>query len=164
MKAKKNSWTTNGMALALVLGTVLAATAIAIPVIELGAGVADKPGCLDTAVVNFETSMQGNLSGVTVNNIGPDCAGKWVRLSLFSTADGTGTPIEQVVWQMPAATTPPVTSYTAQANGSTTGVVSSVVWPNDETGAAGLAQTLIASSSVNSFNLETSDSAITDGP
>lgn len=164
MKSKKNSWTTNGIALALALGTVLAATAIAIPVIELGAGVANKPQCLDNAVVNFETSMQGNLSGVSVTQLAADCAGKWVRLSLYSTADGTGTPVEQVVWQMPAATATPVTSYTAQANGLTTGVVSSVVWPNDETGAAGLAQTLIASSSVNSLNLETSDSVITDGP
>lgn len=164
MKRRKGSWVTNGLAISLALGTVLAATTIIIPVIELGAGVASKPECLDSAVVNFETSLQGNLSGVTVSGIGPDCASKWVRLSLFSTADGTGTPVEQIVWQMPAATTPPVTSYTAQANGSTTGVVSSIVWPNNETGAAGLSQTLIASSTVNSFNLETSDDALVDGP
>ena len=162
MNSHKKSWTTNGLTLLVALGTVLAATSITIPAIELGAGVAAKPDCLTTAIVDFETSMQGNLSGVTVSAIGPDCAGKWVRLSLYSSSDGTGTPVERIVWQMPAASSPPVTSFTARANGSTTGVVSSVVWPASETGSSGLADPLIASSSVNSFGLETSDNALTD--
>lgn len=149
---------------ALTLGVVMAATTtIIIPDVEFGAGVAGRPGCLSTSTVEYGTSVSGTLQDLTINGIGSDCAGQWIRISLYSSSDGTGSPVEQVVWRMPAASNPPVASYTARANGSTTGVVSGVVWPTSETGAAGLSSSAISVSSVNSFLLETSDSALTDG-
>jgi hypothetical protein len=50
------------------------------------------------------------------------------------------------------------------ANGTTTGTSSANIWPTSETGAAGLSATPIESSTVNSFLLEISDVALTDGP
>jgi hypothetical protein len=150
-------------ALGLSLGSVLAATTISIPDVEFGAGVASKPDCLSSSIVDYTTSISGTLTEISITGIGNDCAGQWIRISLYSTSDGTGSPVEQVVWRMPAASSPPVASYTARANGSTTGVVSGVVWPTSETGAAGLSSSAISVSSVNSFLLETSDSALTDG-
>lgn len=148
---------------ALTFGVAFAATTISIPDIEFGAGVASKPDCLSSSIVDYTTSISGTLTEISITGIGNDCAGQWIRISLYSTSDGTGSPVEQVVWRMPAASTPPVASYTARANGSTTGVVSGVVWPTSETGAAGLSSSAISVSSVNSFLLETSDSALTDG-
>jgi len=149
----------------LAVGTVLAgSTAILIPQVELGAGAGTRPGCLSTSVVDYGTSLDGTLSEVTVTQIGSDCAGQWIRISLFASEDGTGEAIEQVVWQMPAASNPPVDFYTAQADGVTTGVISGTVWPTAETGTSGLLSgaSAITVSTINSFLLETSDTALTD--
>jgi hypothetical protein len=151
--------------LTLALGTVLAGTtAILIPQIELGAGVNSKPGCLSSSVVEYGTTLEGRLSQVTVTQIGADCAGQWISISLFTSNDGSGDAVEQVVWQMPTASNPPVGSYTANADGETTGVVSGVIWPSSESGASGLLSgtSAISVSTINSFLLETSDTPLTD--
>ena len=146
----------------LALGTVLAAvTTIVIPAIELGAGVNSKPTCIDSAVADFGTSMDERLSSVTISQVGADCAGLWVKLSLFTSTDGSGVAVEEIVWQMPQASTPPVTSFTLSANGTTTGVSNSTIWPASELGAAGLSTPQILNSTVNSFLLETSDTPLT---
>lgn len=152
------------ISITLSLGGVLAATSIAISPVELGAGSASTPTCLQDSVIDFGTSQQGNLTGITISQIGSDCAGQWVRLSLYSSSDGTGLPIEQIVWQVPAASTPPVTAYTLRANGVTTETTLPTVWPSSEAGSSGLASPTIATSNVNSYLLEVSDTALTDGP
>ena len=147
------------------IGAVLAATTyILIPRVELGAGVGEMPACLSNSVADFSLSTSGALASLRVTGIGPDCASQWVRLSLFTSSDGTGIPVEQVVWQIPAASNPPVTTYTVRANGTNTGLVSGVVWPSSETSTGGIltGASAIVVSSINSFLLETSDTALTD--
>jgi hypothetical protein len=152
-------------ALILAIGSVYAAvTTIIIPAIELGAGVESNASCLSTAVVDFGTSLEGKLSSVTVSDVGPDCSTRWVKLSLFTSADGSGTAVEEIVWRIPAQSWPPISEYTLKANGTTTGTSGSEIWPANESGAAGLSATPIVSSSVNSFLLETSDRSLFDGP
>lgn len=149
----------------LTLGVVMAATTtIFIPNVEFGAGVVGRPGCLETSIVDYGTKINGTLSDISITGIGNDCAGDWIRISLYSSSDGTGVPIEQVVWQLPAPTEPPVNSYTAQANGLTTGVISGTVWPTSEEGTSGLlsGESAITVSTINSFLLETSDTELTD--
>ena len=152
--------------LALSIGSIFAAnTSISIPDVEFGSGSAARPDCIANAIVDYTTSSAGRLSELTISGIGGECAGRWVRLSLYSSADGTGQPAEQVVWQMPQPTTPPVTSYTARANGTQTGIVSGVVWPTSEAGTSGILSGAVAVSvsTINSFRLETSDSGLSDG-
>jgi hypothetical protein len=149
----------------LAIGSVFAAvTTIIIPTIELGAGAESKPNCISSAVVDFGTSLEGRLTSVTVSNVGPDCATKWVKLSIFTSTDGSGTAIEEIVWRIPAESSPPIPTYTLMANGATIGTSGSEIWPSSESGAAGLSATPIVSSNVNSFLLETSDNLLTDGP
>lgn len=149
----------------LAIGSVFAAaTTIIIPSIEFGAGVESNPNCISSAVVDFGTSLEGRLSSVTVSDVGSDCAGRWVRLSMYLSTDGTGSTIEEIVWRIPETSSPPVTNFTLMANGTTTGTSSANIWPTSETGAAGLSATPIESSTVNSFLLEISDVALTDGP
>jgi hypothetical protein len=138
-----------------------AANSILIPEVEFGSGVAEKPDCISDAVVDFEISTQGTLTGITVSPVGLDCNGQWIRLSLFS--DGSVTASEQVVWQVPISSQS-ITSFTLRTNGTTTGTVGSIIWPSNEAGAAGRAATPIAAETINSFLLETSESALTDGP
>ena len=152
--------------LALSIGTVFAATtSISIPNIEFGSGSASKPDCISDAVVDYTTSSAGRLSELTISGIGSECAGLWLRLSLYTSSNGSGQPVEQVVWQMPQPTTPPVASYTARANGTQTGIVSGVVWPASESGTQGIVSgaSALSVSTVNSFKLETSDSSLSDG-
>ena len=164
MNPRIAKWTIIPSLLVLAIGFVFAATnSISIPRVEFGSGVAERPTCISDAVVDFETTTQGTLAGFTIAPIGTDCPGQWIRLSLFQSTDGSGIASEQIVWQMPASS-PAVTSYTARANGTTTGTSGSVVWPTSETGAAGRAAMPIAASTINSFLLETSESALTDGP
>ena len=152
--------------LALTVGSVFAATtSISIPDIEFGSGSAQRSDCLSDGVVDYVTSMSGRLTELTISGIGSECAGKWVRISLFTSSDGSGVPVEQVVWQLPAASSPPVASYTVRANGITTGVISGVIWPSSETGTAGLLSgaATVSVSTINSFLLDSSDSALSDG-
>ena len=152
--------------MALTIGSVFAATtSISIPGVEFGSGSAARPDCLSTAIVDYTTSTAGRLSELTISGIGGECAGRWIRLSLYTSSDGTGQPVEQVVWQMPQPATPPVTSYTARANGTQTGIVSGVVWPTSETGTSGIwsGAVAITVSTINSFRLESSDSGLSDG-
>jgi hypothetical protein len=151
--------------LALTIGSVFAAsTSISIPNIEFGSGSAQRSDCLTDGVVDYVTSMSGQLTELTISGIGNECAGKWVRISLFTSSDGSGLPVEQVVWQIPAASSPPVASYTVRANGNTTGVVSGVVWPASEAGVDGLRSGVaaVSVSTINSFLLDSSDSALSD--
>jgi hypothetical protein len=147
----------------LAVGSVLAATtAILIPQVELGAGVSQKPTCLTDSLVDYTTSTSGTLSEITISGIGSDCAGQWIRISLYSSTDGTGDPLEQVAWLLPA-TDPQVSAFTARADGTTTGTSGSVVWPTTEDGTSGLSiDNPIAVANINSFLLETSDSSISD--
>jgi hypothetical protein len=152
--------------LALTIGSVFAAsTSISIPDIEFGSGSAPRSDCLSDGIVDYVTSMSGRLTELTISGIGSECAGKWVRISLFTSSDGSGLPVEQVVWQIPAASSPPVASYTVRANGTTTGVIAGVVWPSSETGTAGLLSgaATVSVSTINSFLLDSSDSALSDG-
>ncbi len=150
--------------LALTIGAVMAATTtILIPNVEFGAGVVGRPGCLETSIVDYGTLVNGTLSELSITGIGNDCAGEWIRISLYSSTDGTGSPIEQVVWQLPAPTEPPALSYSARANGTTIGTFGNVVWPSSEFGVSGLAQTNpVSVANINSFLLETSDSPLSD--
>ena len=151
--------------LVLALSSVLAAvTTIVIPSVELGGGFSSRASCIDSAVVDFGTSINERLSSVTVSEVGADCAGLWVKLSLFTSSDGSGVAVEEIVWQIPEPSSPPVASFTLSANGTTTGVSNSIIWPASESGAAGLSNPPIQNSSVNSFLLETSDDLLTDGP
>lgn len=152
--------------LALTIGSVFAAsTSISIPDIEFGSGSAPRSDCLSDGIVDYVTSMSGRLTELTISGIGSECTGKWVRISLFTSSDGSGLPVEQVVWQLPAASSPPVASYTVRANGTTTGVIAGVVWPSSETGVAGLLSgaATVSVSTINSFLLDSSDSALSDG-
>jgi hypothetical protein len=152
--------------LALSIGSILAAnTSISIPDVEFGSGSAARPDCIANAIVDYTTSSAGRLSELTISGIGGECAGRWVRLSLYTSSDGTGQPVEQVVWQMPQPATPPVASYTARANGTQTGIVSGVVWPTSEAGTSGIlsGDAAVSVSTINSFRLETSDSELSDG-
>lgn len=165
MKPAKSNAFNFAAATVLAIGSVFAAvTTIVIPAIELGAGAESNPSCISSAVVDFGTSLEGRLSSVTVSNVGPDCATKWVKLSVFTSTDGSGPAVEEIVWRIPAQSSPPIPSYTLMANGTTTGTSVSEIWPSNESGAAGLSATPIVSSSVNSFLLETSDSSLVDGP
>ena len=148
----------------LTLGVVLAATTtILIPNVEFGAGVAGRPGCLETSIVDYGTTIDGTLSDLSITGIGNDCAGDWIRISLFASSDGTGVPLEQVVWQLPAPTEPPALSFTARANGRTIGTFGNLVWPTTELGVAGLdSNSPVEVESINSFLLETSDSLLSD--
>lgn len=149
----------------LALGSVTAAvTTIAIPAIELGGGVNAKPACLSAAVVDFDTGIDGTLSSLTVSDVGIDCSGQWVRLSLFTSSDGSGAEVEQVVWQIPQLNSPPASTFTLSANGSNTSSSSTNIWPVSERGDDGLSATPIDSSTVNSFLLESSDTVLSDGP
>ena len=151
---------------ALTIGSVFAATtSISIPNVEFGSGSAPRPDCITNALVDYTTSSAGRLSELTISGIGAECAGRWVRISLYTSTDGTGQPVEQVVWQMPQPTVPPVTSYTVRANGTQTGIVSGVVWPTSEGGTSGIwsGDVAVSVSTINSFKLETSDSGISDG-
>jgi hypothetical protein len=164
-----NSDTSKGFNLAaatvLSLGSVFAAvTTIVIPAIELGKGAESHPECISSAVVDFGTSLEGTLTNVTVSDVGSDCAGRWVKLSLYLSADGSGAAIEEIVWRIPEQSSPPVLTFTLLADGTTTGTSSTNIWPTSESGAAGLSATPIESSTVNSFLLETSDVSLTDGP
>lgn len=151
---------------ALSISYVLAAnTSISIPNIEFGSGSAPRPDCIANAIVDYTTSSTGRLSELTISGIGGECAGRWVRLSLYTSSNGTGLPVEQVVWQMPQPAIPPITSYTARANGTQTGTVAGVVWPTNEAGTAGIrsgAEAVLVST-LNSFRFETSDSGLSDG-
>jgi hypothetical protein len=152
--------------LALSIGSIFAAnTSISIPDVEFGSGSASRPDCISDAVVDYTTSSAGRLSELTISGIGGECAGRWVRLSLYTSVDGSGQPVEQVVWQMPQPTVPPVASYTARANGTQTGIVSGVVWPTNEAGTSGIwsGAVAVSVSTINSFRLETSDSGLSDG-
>jgi hypothetical protein len=152
--------------LSLAIGSVFAAsTNISIPDIEFGSGSAQRSDCLSDGLVDYVTSMSGRLTELTISGIGSECAGKWVRISLFTSSDGSGVPVEQVVWQLPAASSPPAASYTVRANGTTTGVVSGVIWPSSETGTAGLLSgaATVSVSTINSILLDSSDSALSDG-
>ena len=152
--------------LALSIGSILAAnTSISIPDVEFGSGSAARPDCIANAIVDYTTSSAGRLSELTISGIGGECAGRWVRLSLYTSADGSGQPVEQVVWQMPQPTVPPVASYTSRANGTQTGIVSGVVWPTSEAGTSGIlsGDAAVSVSTINSFRLETSDSELSDG-
>jgi hypothetical protein len=133
--------------------------------VEFGSGSAARPDCIANAIVDYTTSSAGRLSELTISGIGAECAGRWVRLSLYASTDGTGQPVEQVVWQMPQPATPPVSSYTARANGTQIGIVSGVVWPTSEAGTSGIlsGDAAVSVSTINSFRLETSDSALSDG-
>ena len=163
MNPKTNKVFNLAAAWVLALGSVLAAiTTIVIPAIELGAGVNAKPTCIDSAVVDFGSSIQETLSSVTVSQVGADCEGQWVKLSLFTSTDGSGSEVETIVWQIPEQSSPPVTMFTLSANGTTTGVSSSNIWPASEAGAAGLSTPPIENSAVNSFLLETSDTPLTE--
>jgi len=164
LKSRSSKWIIFAPALVLSLGYVLAAAnSILIPEVELGAGVAEKPDCISEAVVDFEISTQGTLTGINVSPVGLDCNGQWIRLSLFQSSDGSGTASEQVVWQVPISSQS-ITSFTLRTNGTTTGTVGSIIWPSNEAGAAGRAAEPIEASTINSFLLETSESALTDGP
>jgi hypothetical protein len=138
----------SALAIAIVglsLGAVFAATnSIAIPDIEFGSGAKVTPACLSTSLVDYGTSIQGNLSQVTVSNIGSDCAGLWVRISLYTSADGSGAPIEQVVWQLPSVLDAEASYFTTSANDSE------------------LADVNVAT--IYSFLLEVSDTVLQDGP
>ena len=149
---------------ALTIGAVMAATTtILIPNVEFGSGVVGRPGCLETSIVDYGTTIDGTLSDLSITGIGNDCAGEWIRISLYSSSDGSGSPIEQVVWQLPAPTEPPALSYSARANGTTIGTFGNVVWPSSEVGVSGLAQTNpVSVENINSFLLETSDSPLSD--
>ena len=152
--------------LALSIGYIFAAnTSISIPDVEFGSGSAARPDCIANAIVDYTTSSAGRLSELTISGIGGECAGRWVRLSLYTSADGSGQPVEQVVWQMPQPTVPPVASYTARANGTQTGIVSGVVWPTSEAGTSGIwsGAVAVSVSTINSFMLESSDSGLSDG-
>jgi hypothetical protein len=152
--------------LALSIGSIFAAnTSISIPDVEFGSGSAARPDCIANAIVDYTTSSAGRLSELTISGIGGECAGRWVRLSLYTSADGSGQPVEQVVWQLPQPTVPPVASHTARANGTQTGIVSGVVWPASESGTQGIVSgaSALSVSTVNSFKLETSDSSLSDG-
>ena len=152
--------------LALSIGSIFAAnTSISIPDVEFGSGSAARPDCIANAIVDYSTSSAGRLSELTISGIGGECAGRWVRLSLYTSADGSGQPVEQVVWQMPQPTVPPVASYTARANGTQTGIVSGVVWPTSEAGTSGIwsGAVAVSVSTINSFMLESSDSGLSDG-
>ena len=152
--------------LALSIGSIFAAnTSISIPDVEFGSGSAARPDCIANAIVDYTTSSAGRLSELTISGIGGECAGRWVRLSLYTSADGSGQPVEQVVWQMPQPTVPPVASYTARANGTQTGIVSGVVWPTSEAGTSGIwsGAVAVSVSTINSFMLESSDSGLSDG-
>jgi hypothetical protein len=152
--------------LTLTIGSVFAATtSISIPNVEFGSGSAETPDCIANAIVDYTTSSAGRLSELTISGIGGECAGRWVRLSLYTSSDGTGQPVEQVVWQMPQPATPPVASYTARADGTQTGIVSGVVWPTSEADTSGIlsGDASVVVSTINSFRLETSDSELSDG-
>jgi hypothetical protein len=167
MKGKFGRSTPLFVSVTLAVGTVLAgASSILIPQIELGAGVVAVPECLSGSIVDYGTTLEGRLSEVTITDVGADCAGQWIRISLFTSSDGSGDAVEQVVWQMPAASNPPVASFTISANGATTGVISGTVWPVSEDGTSGLRSgaAAVSVSTINSFLLETSDVALSDGP
>ena len=166
MKSKQGSVFILLASLTLASGSIFAATtSISIPNVEFGSGSAERPDCIANAIVDYTTSSAGRLSELTISGIGGECAGRWVRLSLYTSSDGTGQPVEQVVWQMPQPATPPVTSYTASANGTQTGIVSGVVWPTSEAGTSGIwsGDLAVVVSELNSFRLETSDSGLSDG-
>ena len=166
MKSKQGGVFILLASLTLTIGSVFAATtSISIPNVEFGSGSAERPDCIANAIVDYTTSSAGRLSELTISGIGGECAGRWVRLSLYTSSDGTGQPVEQVVWQMPQPATPPVALYTARANGTQTGIVSGVVWPTSEAGTSGIwsGAVAVSVSTINSFRLETSDSGLSDG-
>lgn len=146
----------------LTAGVMAANTAIEIPDIEFGGGVADVQGCTSEAIVNITESISATITDYSIATIPTMCAGKWIRLSIYSNANGTGSPIEQIVWQLPDTGLIP---FSLRANGSTVGTAGSTVWPASEAGVLGMKTggSAINASSARAIRLEVSDSSLADG-
>jgi hypothetical protein len=84
-------------AIALALGSVFAAnTWIYIPEVEFGRGVENFPACIKTAVVDFDlevTNSGTTVDALDISNLGIDCNGKYLRISLI---DGSENVIGQI--------------------------------------------------------------------
>jgi hypothetical protein len=78
-------------AFALTLGSVFAAnTWITIPDVEFGRGVANFPACIKYSVVDFDlevTEARTTVSALDISNLGIDCDGKYLRVTLLGLSD-----------------------------------------------------------------------------
>ena len=153
----------------LVLGTVFAATIYLGPAIELGAGVEETDTCAETPVVSFGqdfvTNMSGNpsrITSVTIDGIPASCAGRYFRLNLFDSQDDL---LESIVWQS-ALVSNTDTAIRAVADGTTTSTANrsmsgiSIIYPANEQNPLGLVLENIDPKEIDSFLLESSETAI----
>ena len=78
-------------AFALTLGSVFAAnTWITIPDVEFGRGIANFPACIKYSVVDFDlevTEAGTTVSALDISNLGNDCEGKYLRVTLLGLSD-----------------------------------------------------------------------------
>jgi hypothetical protein len=155
------------IAASLVLGTVFAAAIYLGPGIELGAGVEETDTCAETPVVSFGqdfvTNMSGNpsrITSVTVEGIPVACAGRYFRLNLFDSQDEL---LESIVWQS-ALVSNTDTAIQAVADGTTTVNRSesgnSIIYPANEQNPLGLVLESIDPEEIDSFLLESSETAL----
>ena len=157
------------IAASLVLGTVFAAAIYLGPGIELGGGVEETDTCAETPIVSFGqdfvTNMSGNpsrITSVTVEGIPVGCAGRYFRLNLFDSQDEL---LESIVWQT-ARVSDSDTAIRAVADGTTTTTANrsesgtSVIYPANEQNPLGLVLESIDPEEIDSFLLETSESAL----
>lgn len=155
------------IAASLVLGTVFAAAIYLGPGIELGAGVEETDTCAETPVVSFGqdfvTNMSGNpsrITSVTVEGIPVACAGRYFRLNLFDSQDEL---LESIVWQT-ARVSNSDTAIRAVADGTTTVNRSesgtSIIYPANEQNPLGLVLESIDPEEIDSFLLESSETAL----
>ena len=155
------------IAACLVLGTVFAGAIYLGPGIELGAGVKETDTCAETPVVSFGqdfvTNMSGNpsrITSVTVEGIPAACAGRYFRLNLFDSQDEL---LESIVWQT-ARVSNTDTAIRAVADGTTTVNRSesgtSIIYPANEQNPLGLVLESIDPEEIDSFLLESSETAL----
>ena len=155
------------IAASLVLGTVFAAAIYLGPGIELGAGVKETDTCAETPIVSFGqdfvTNMSGNpsrITSVTVEGIPVACAGRYFRLNIFDSQDDL---LESIVWQT-ARVSNSDTAIRAVADGTTTVNRSesgtSIIYPANEQNPLGLVLESIDPEEIDSFLLESSETAL----
>ena len=157
------------IAASLALGTVFAAAIYLGPGIELGGGVEETDTCAETPIVSFGqdfvTNMSGNpskITSVTVEVIPVACSGRYFRLSLFDSQEEL---LESIVWQT-ALVSNSDTAIRAVADGISTTTANrsesgtSVIYPANEQDPLGLVLESIDPEAIDSFLLESSETAL----
>lgn len=165
-EAQKNSkYSLPSWLVAAMLITGALAAPIAINLIEFGRGVETRADCTDNLDVNFSYSINSSettISAISVSNIAPACAGKYLKLTL----KGSGTTVlSESTWQIPSSQTMAgASTVNAIVNQSSTSANNGMVNGVFEVYASTVLGSTIASSDVFGVDYLLSDSPISPSP